>query len=349
MCQQLSSTSARNSPLLRRARSLVFVVALVGIVLPRSAAADVRIANVDSSGLPSIRLTVLTSSTSSRKPRVTENGKSVAGLSAQNLGAAKSVVLAVDRSRSMHGKALADAVSAALRFLATKSQADRVAIMSFASQALTASGFSAETGDAEAALGVLVNDRRYGTRLYDTVVQASRALKAQHRPGRVLVLVTDGQETTSKATLAQAVHAARAAHVLVYPVAIESSAFSPAPLRELAHRTGGSYYGAASSAELTRIYLRIARELRRTWRLEYFTSARPGDRVRVSVTVPAMGKTSSTEQLASAISTGSPPRRFGALLAIALGLAAVVLGLIGFPVLALARSRFRWRGADADL
>jgi hypothetical protein len=43
----------------------------------------------------------------------------------------------------------------------------------------------------------------------------------------VIVLVTDGQETKSHATLEQPIHGARKAHALVYPIAIESKAFSP--------------------------------------------------------------------------------------------------------------------------
>ena len=205
-------------------RLLARGTALIALLFPASATAGVRIANVDSSALPTIGVTVVTSSPSSRTPRVTENGTAVADLSAQNLGNGESVMLAVDRSQSMHGRALADAVTAALRFLALQRASDRIAVMSFASQILTASDFSASRDEASAALRSLTDDPRYGTTLYDAVVQASHALSAQGRPGRVLVLVTDGQETTSKASLAQAVRAARAAHVLVYPVAIESSA-----------------------------------------------------------------------------------------------------------------------------
>jgi VWFA-related protein len=307
------------------------------------------VANIDSSGLPSIRLTVVTSAPSSRPPRVTENGKMVVDFSARNLGDAESVVLAVDRSRSMHGRALRDAVAAALRFLALKRPNDRVAVVSFASQTLTVSHFSTSTGDGSAALRSLTDDPRYGTTLYDAVVQASHTLKAQGPAGRVIVLVTDGQETTSKASLAQAVHAARAAHVLVYPVAIESSAFEPAPLRELARKTGGSYYGASSSAALARIYARISRELRRTWSLEYMTSARPGDRVRLRVAVPGLGSVVSSARVAGTERASHSSAWPGAILVFALALAAVVLGLLAMPLLGVVRSHVPWRGNDAEL
>ncbi len=82
---------------------------------------------------------------------------------------------------------------------------------------------------------------------------------------------------SSQAKLAQAAEEARAAGASVYAIAIESPQFSPEPLRQLSHQTGGAYRGAASSAGLGGQYAAVAAELRRTWRLTYATLARPGD------------------------------------------------------------------------
>jgi hypothetical protein len=98
-----------------------------------------------------------------------------------------------------------------------------------------------------------------------------------------VILVTDGQETTSKSTLVQAIEAARAARAAVYTVAIRSASFRQRPLRRLAHGTGGRYIEASSSRALKRIYKTIAAELGHTWRLQYLTAARPGDRIRLEV------------------------------------------------------------------
>ena len=95
----------------------------------------------------------------------------------------------------------------------------------------------------------------------------------------MLVLLTDGQEVTSEASLKEAIEAALDAGVAVYPIAIESPSFSPRPLKQLAKATGGRYSGAASTSALHRIYTSLAQELRRTWRLSYVTSARPGERL----------------------------------------------------------------------
>lgn len=236
-------------------------------------------------------------------------------LTAANLGRAKSVVLALDRSQSMRGRPLNDAAAAARRFVALKPQSDQIAIVTFSSQTVFASEFSYSPTDADAALRWVSDDPRYGTTLYDAVVRSAKALARAGLPGRVLVLVTDGQETTSKATLAQAIRAARTAHALVYPIAIESAAFAPGPLRRLARQTGGTYYGVSSTSALARIYVSIARDLRRTWRLEYVTAAAPGDHLRlrvsdarlpvVTATVRLPGKTAALAVIATSASAAS--------------------------------------------
>ena len=175
----------------------------------------------------------------------------------------------------MRGKALPKAIAAASRFVALKPERDRIAIVTFASQTIVATKLSSSAIDADSVLPTLIpGDSRYGTTLYDAIVLSSRMLARSGSPGRVILLVTDGQETTSKATLGQAIRAARKAHALVYTVAIESRAFSPGPLKKLARQTGGTYYGASSSAELPAIYEGIARRLSRTWRS---STSRPPD------------------------------------------------------------------------
>ena len=111
---------------------------------------------------------------------------------------------------------------------------------------------------------------------------SAQALAADAPGARVLVLLTDGQEVTSDASLNEAIDAALDAGVAVYPIAIESPSFSPRPLKQLAKATGGRYSGASDSSALHRIYTSLAEELRRTWRLTYVTSARPGEKIELA-------------------------------------------------------------------
>src|SRR4029450_8199525 len=167
-----------------------------------------------------------------------------------------------DRSQSMRGQPFANAVSAAQAFLRAKGSQDRVAVGTFATKPVMLTDFSPMAADAQAALRSLSVDKHQGTTLYDCVVKAARSFSSEGYSGRVVIVVTDGNETRSTATLDNAIKAARDSGVLLYVVAIESKQFNPAPLRRLPGGTGGSYRGAGSSTERTTSSAGIPPELR---------------------------------------------------------------------------------------
>ena len=251
---------------------------LAALTFVPAAHAGVAVKSIDGAAYPRIRVSVVTSAQTASSPGLTEDGRRVSLTHVENLGRAKSVVLALDRSRSMSGKAFADAVAAARAFVAGKAPNDRIAILGFGAEALQLTRFmSATINDADGALRALTVDSTNGTALYDAVVEGSRALENESLQGRVIIVLTDGRDVSSDSSLALATDEAHAAGAAIYAIAIESPQFSPEPLRELAGATGGAYRGTASSAALGAAYSAIAAELSRTWKLEYATTARPGD------------------------------------------------------------------------
>jgi tight adherence protein B len=279
-------------------RVLALCIALV-LLAPATALAATQVREVDTGEYPTIRLTAVAGAESSSPPKLTENGGAVAGLRASNLGDSKSVFLAVDRSRSMQGQAILDAVAAARAFVAGKPARDRLAVGTFGSEAVALTGFSTSTIDADSALGALSIDPISGTELYDVIVLGAKALAAEQNPSRVLIVLTDGADFGSDAVLADAITAAQDAGVAVYAIAITSGGFSPGPIRELARETGGSYYGTPSTEALTQVYTAIGEELRRTWLMEYTTRARPGETLALEVT--AAGESATAEVKAPGI------------------------------------------------
>jgi tight adherence protein B len=290
-----------------RVRRLFIVLAgaLLALVLAAAAAAGVRVRGVDTGRYPTVGVTLVTSRPVAHTPSLLENGLPVAGLHADNLGRAKSVVVAIDRSWSMRGRPLADAALAAAGFVRAKPRQDRIALVGFGSDALALSRFSTATIDADNELRTLTVDRAQGTALYDAVVVASRLLSAETAGGRVIVLLTDGRDVSSRATAASAVAAAHAAGAAVYAIAMGKNA-DATPLRELARETGGTFYGAASSRALRSVYASIAAELRRTWRLEYVTAARPGDTVRLQARVRGLGVADASAVVPPTLGAGAP-------------------------------------------
>jgi tight adherence protein B len=253
-----------------------------------SAEAGTRISGIDPTGLPRISVSVVTSTPVTAAPRLTENGAAVAGLSATNLGRAKSVVLAIDRSQSMAGTSIRDATAAAEEFVGLKLPSDRVSVIAFGHSPETLAALSTASGDADAALSGLSVDSVAGTALYDAIVASANSLRGAPG-GHVVIVLTDGRDVSSSATLADAVAAARRAHASVYTIGIASHQFDPAALQALAVGTNGSYHRASTTAALGGVYSAIAAELSRTWRLAYYTAARPGDRVTVQVDAPGSG------------------------------------------------------------
>ena len=105
---------------MREKRLLILATALVALVVPASTGAAVQLRGVETSSYPTIRASVVSTAGARVVPVFSENGSAVAGLQLQNLGSAKAIVLAVDRSQSMRGKPLADASLGARSFVAAK-------------------------------------------------------------------------------------------------------------------------------------------------------------------------------------------------------------------------------------
>jgi tight adherence protein B len=295
----------------------VSALALLVCAAAATASPGVRIAGIDTAGYPHLIVNVVTAQPVTKAPRLREDGFPVSGFEAVNLGDAKSMVVAIDNSRSMKGASLTNAAEAARTFIDAKNRGDGVSVIAFGRHTLQLTGFSTSSAQADGALQGLAVDRKQGTALYDAVVAAARVLRTSEQPGRVIVLLTDGRDVSSLASLEAAVAAARKADAAVYPIGIESSDFDPVALKTIAADTGGTYHAAGSSAELERVYASIASELARTWRLGYDTAARPGDRITLHVAVPGAGAATRSVDVPATFPGGDAPQPSAALPSVA--------------------------------
>jgi tight adherence protein B len=276
----------------RRLLRSLLVVAAAALLAPLAAGASVSLRNVDASGYPTVRATVVAPVASDQPPTLTENGQKVLDLTALNLASAKSVVVAIDRSRSMAGQKLDDAVAAARAFVDAKAPSDQIAVVVFGSKPVQLTDFSSSTIDADDALRTMGADKKSGTALYDALALSTRLLAQQEGRAGVVVLLTDGKDVSSSHSLGSAVASANKVGALVYPIGVGASADTAGPLQKIAQRTGGTYHAAASSGSLKSVYDSIRAELRRTWQLQYVTSARPGDELHLRVAIDPEGAAS---------------------------------------------------------
>lgn len=132
-----------------------------------------------------------------------------------------------------------------------------------------------------------------GTSLYDAIFLSSEALI--DRDGRkVLVLITDGGDTTSKADYQSALRRAQQAEAIVYsiivvPVAADAGRNTGGEhaLMTISKDTGGKYYYAESIAELDQAFQKISEELRTQYLIGYYpnrqVSGSPFRRIEVQV------------------------------------------------------------------
>ena len=150
----------------RRASRLLVAAVFAALVTPVAAGASLSLRGIDTSGYPTVRVTVVAPvARTAAPPTLTENGNRVVGLRAVNLAATKSVVIAIDRSRSMQGTKLADALEAARAFLRTKAPSDKVSVVGFGSRTVQLTPFTQSTAEADDALRLLRVDPKNGTAL----------------------------------------------------------------------------------------------------------------------------------------------------------------------------------------
>lgn len=133
-----------------------------------------------------------------------------------------------------------------------------------------------------------------GTSLYDAIFLGADSLV--DRQGRkVMVLITDGGDTTSHTDYANALRRAQQAEAIVYSiivVPVEADAGrnlgGEHALIQISHDTGGKYYYASGLNDLDEAFQQISEELRTQYLLAYYPNRQVADspfrRITVEVT-----------------------------------------------------------------
>jgi len=187
---------------------------------------------------------------------------------------------------------MADETNAARRFARTilRSQ-DQMSLLQFATQVRELTPFTNKISQIEHGLGQLRGD--WATALYDAVYLGSQRLGPK-QGRKVLILISDGDDTASSATYGEAAEQALRNEVMIYSiidVPIEASAGRDLggehALITLAEQTGGkSYY--VSDGGLDKAFSRISNDLRTQYLLGYYPKNQEPGRAfhRVQITIP---------------------------------------------------------------
>lgn len=191
------------------------------------------------------------------------------------------LALMIDTSLSA-AKEMEFEAGAAIRFIrkVVRPQ-DTLAVYTFAERVDRLTAYTSNTETLEAGLKRMRSGA--GTSLYDAIYLASGEL-SRRPPGRrrVIVLVTDAGETTSRATFEDARHAAVSAETLLYTIiirAVRSDALRDLggehALATITDTTGGAMFLADDLNQLDGLFETIDRELRTQYLLAFYPQPPP--------------------------------------------------------------------------
>jgi Ca-activated chloride channel family protein len=177
---------------------------------------------------------------------------------------------------------LAEAQGAAIGFVrAVVRPGDRAFAVAFAGEPKIV---QPPTEDVDSLADLLALQRAYGnTALHDALLTSLyyfRGFAGQ----KALVVLSDGDDTSSSTPWRQALEYARRSGVAIYPVGLGVSGFSFAvrqKLDALATETGGRAFYIDAAAELAAVYAEIEQELRTRYLIAYVSDqTERGDELR---------------------------------------------------------------------
>jgi Ca-activated chloride channel family protein len=186
----------------------------------------------------------------------------------------RDILLALDLSGSMETQDMAgqdgaktsriDAAQAVLKDFITRRKDDRIGLIIFGSAAFVLAPL---TADHQALLALLgeTTPRMAGpqTMIGDAIGLAAQAFERAKAEGRLLVLLTDGNDTGSRVTPHRAAEIAKQFNIRIHavslgdPATVGEAALDIAALEDIAHTTGGEHFHAADPGALAEAYRRI--------------------------------------------------------------------------------------------
>jgi len=201
------------------------------------------------------------------------------------------LTLAVDTSGSVR-KDMTDEEQAARRFVhAILRPQDQMSVLQFATDVRELTPFTNKEAQIDRALGELHAD--WATALYDAIYLGSEGL-GRKQGRKVLVVVSDGDDTAKSTTYAQALEEALRNEVMIYSiidVPIEASAGRDTggehALITLAEQTGGKYF-YVDAGGLDKAFAQVSDDLRTQYLIGYYPHNQvPGTIFhRLTITVP---------------------------------------------------------------
>lgn len=196
------------------------------------------------------------------------------------------IVMAIDASESVYSDERLERDAAKSFVKSILREQDRIDLMSFADNVDEVVSFTNDAKRFDSGLGRI--QKGDATALYDAIYLASQRLgESRGAPGerRVVVLITDGENTTHHGSYPAALEQAERAGAMIYSliiVPVDADAGRDTggehALIQMARDTGGKYYYVESKHDLAPALARVSDDLRAQYTVGYYAPQKGGDR-----------------------------------------------------------------------
>ena len=282
-------------------------VALLGLVTAVGAAAPalaqdsgpaLEVTGIDLSDFPTVKLRfavgagVTDADLDASTVQVSENGTDVEEVVTPLSGQSIAVLLAIDTSGSMKGDPIAKAKVAASEMLGQLPPDAQVGVVGFGTQAQLLSGFTTNRDTTRQAINGITADG--GTALFDAVRLSAQQVRASDADRTAIVVLSDGADSDSSATLDQAVSAVESTNTGFYAVALQTGETDTAGLTTIADAANGRVVSAEDSDALAGLYVDLGQRIVNQYQVE-FVSTTPDPTATYTIGVAGTQASTSVE------------------------------------------------------
>lgn len=216
---------------------------------------------------------------------------------------ARTTILALDASNSMRGKRFAAAQDAAKAFLAAAPADVQVGLVTFASQVQETIAPTTDHDLLAAAVDSIALSS--GTGVYDAMVQSVNL--AGTEGARSVLVLSDGADTGSEASLDDVIATAQGARVIVDVVSLDQSPKHEARLAQISETSGGKVIDADSAA-LADVFTAQADALASQLLVKFAAPDATGGDTSIEVSLEVAGTTYSDSAFVTLESSPDAPR-----------------------------------------
>ena len=216
------------------------------------------------------------------------------------------VVLVLDKSYSMNGKPIADALGAAQAFNAQRNKNEQLGLVEFNRAISVPLPMTTSDSKISAALSSIPTVDT-GTHIYGAVGQAEAMLRQAHIGSGSIILLSDGEEHGNDTkTLSQVAHTALANHIRIYTIGFDDPQYRAGTLTALA-AAGHGQYREATAKELAPLFKQLSQQISNQYVLQYTSPSGPDRPVRVKVKVNGVGTARTAYRTPKLTVTTTPP------------------------------------------